>query len=275
LVVAVLALSALGSPEPAGAGDAIAGVCPDGSMFVVARPEDAPCARAKFVEPSELPPLRPEYLPRPYLWQVDQELRQESNPYNLIDRAQALRELRSGVGKAEPAAVTATAGARPRELAPAPVQGPAAAPALSDAQLRDLAQLIALRQDLAPAALVVDDAAGLEQLPLRFAYSTSAESLVRGALGESAGRVLVFSARASQASEFHPNFLVAQGGATFRPDPEQARESGLLLGRPGALPRGELLLGYLVLPERFDPARPLRIWWNDRELEATLSPPGS
>jgi len=84
--------------------------------------------------------------------------------------------------------------------------------------------------------------------------------------------VLLFSVRAAQPTEFYPNFLVAQDGATFRPDPEVAEQSGFVLGAAGSLPQGELRIGYLVIPERFALSRPLRIWWNDRELEATLAP---
>jgi hypothetical protein len=34
------------------------------------------------------------------------------------------------------------------------------------------------------------------------------------------------------------------------------------------------VIGYLVIPERFDLAQPLRIWLNDRDMEFTLSPQG-
>ncbi len=53
----------------------IAGVCPDGSAFIVQSRKDVPCRRAKLVPPDELPPLRPELLPHPYTWHVDQEAR--------------------------------------------------------------------------------------------------------------------------------------------------------------------------------------------------------
>jgi hypothetical protein len=121
---------------------------------------------------------------------------------------------------------------------------------------------------------VLSDAAGSEQLSLRFAYSSGAESRLREQLGAGQGRVLVFSVRAAQPGEFHPNFLLAQAGATFRPDPDLPAQSGFLLGTAGPLPKGQIRLGYLVLPERFDLSQPLRIWWNDRELDATLRPAG-
>ena len=80
----------------------IAGVCPDGSAFIVQSRADVPCPRAKLVPPDELPPLRPELLPHPYTWHVDQEARDPHNPYNLIDAAQKIRTLRAGEASGEP-----------------------------------------------------------------------------------------------------------------------------------------------------------------------------
>ena len=54
---------------------------------------------------------------------------------------------------------------------------------------------------------------GVEQLTLRFAHSSTAESRLRSELGLGQGRVLVFSVRAAQSVDFYPNFLLAQGGA--------------------------------------------------------------
>ena len=56
-----------------GAADAVAsvsGVCPDGSMFIVQRAESVPCEGAKAVDPMDVPPMKPAYLPRPYGWEV-------------------------------------------------------------------------------------------------------------------------------------------------------------------------------------------------------------
>ena len=72
--------------------DSVAGLCPDGSAFIVRRRADAPCDRAKFVDdPSDMPPLRPELLPRPYTWQLDHQARDPNNPYNLLDQAEQVR----------------------------------------------------------------------------------------------------------------------------------------------------------------------------------------
>ena len=51
----------------------ITGVCPDGSVFVVRNPASIPCTQARRVEPHRVPPMRPENLPRSYLWDVYRE----------------------------------------------------------------------------------------------------------------------------------------------------------------------------------------------------------
>ena len=47
-----------------GALASITGVCPDGSIYIVQHPESIPCRDSKAVDPSDVPPLKPEYLPR-------------------------------------------------------------------------------------------------------------------------------------------------------------------------------------------------------------------
>ena len=74
------ALAMLAAPLAAGAAT-LSGVCPDGSFFVVQSRDAVPCSQPHFVDdPSELPPLRPHLLPRPYTWYVDQEARNPNNP---------------------------------------------------------------------------------------------------------------------------------------------------------------------------------------------------
>ena len=92
-----LAAFALATPLPSGA-EAITGVCPDGSIFIVKNAKYIPCKAAKLVEPDEVPPIRPEYLPQPYAWKVYNESQNPNNPYNLIDAARAVRELREETG---------------------------------------------------------------------------------------------------------------------------------------------------------------------------------
>ena len=90
---AALLLCTLASVLAPAAG-AISGVCPDGSMFIVQHESQIPCKRAKVVEPDEIPPIKPEYLPTPYTWQVYNETNDPNNPYNLIDAAREVRALR-------------------------------------------------------------------------------------------------------------------------------------------------------------------------------------
>jgi hypothetical protein len=275
--------------------ESIAGVCPDGSIFVVAERANVPCARARFVAPSDLPPIKPQYLPRPYLQSVDEALRDERNPYNLIERAERIRALRAGEAMREPAsplpgggptaAGTPTAAAlgalAPRAEANSAAAGGAPAQplpglALTEQELADLVQVIVLRQSLAPATLTVRDLSGRPELELRYAYSPAFERRVRDALSAETAqrrpRVLAFSARSVRETELYPRFLVSQEGATFRPEPGDTTQLGLLLGAAGPMPAGTLVVGYLVLPPRFDPGVPLDLWWNDRRVTATLLP---
>src|SRR5688572_2916907 len=82
------------SSAPARA-ESIAGLCPDGSAFVVARREDAPCRDPKFIDASDMPPLRPQYIPRERAWQLNRQARDENNPYNLVDRREGVVQNRA------------------------------------------------------------------------------------------------------------------------------------------------------------------------------------
>jgi hypothetical protein len=245
--------------------ESLAGVCPDGSAFVVQQAADIPCARAKLVDPSELPPLRPELLPRPYKWMVDQEARDPKNPYNLVDEARRIRELRAGSADPAEAPTPAVAPLPPREEARL---------SLGESELRDLVKLVALRQQVAPAQLVVEDIHGRPQLYLQLAYSPAFEGRALEAAPAEDGRtrIIVFTARAGEPIDFYPNFLVTQGGATFRPDSLNGEEVRFLVGAPGPLAKGAMAVGYLRIPERFDPGQPMDLWWNDRSIEALLEP---
>jgi hypothetical protein len=260
-----LVMLALGTPSAFA--ESLVGVCPDGSAFIVQHERHIPCARAKLVDPSEMPPLRPQLLPRPYPWLVDQQMRDPHNPYNLIDAARKVREART----AQPEAATPTPLNAPTPAPPVP----RATPKLSfgDQDLKDLMQLIYLRQQLAPAEFVIEDALGAERLRIQVAHSEAVENQVLSALRPTGEwRVLVFSATAVETVEFHPNFFVVQDSRTFRPDPADPSEVGLLVGEPGTLEAGSATLGYLLIPTRFDVARELEVWWNDRSVEVTLAP---
>ena len=258
---------------PAGA-EALSGVCPDGSIFIVQRHADIPCKRAKLVDSAELPPIRPQLLPRPYNWMVDQEARNPNNPYNLVDSAQKLREIRNAE---EFASESPEASPPPEPVRPATGGGGLPQRAgllrLEEPELRDLARIVILRQRFARAALTVDDVHGDPQLMIELAHSPAFESRVLESVGRDDGLVVAFVARATESVEFWPNFLVVQGARTFRPDAAHPEELGILLGAPGQQSRGELVLGYFVLPEqRFDPTQPMDLWWNDRSVRATLEP---
>jgi len=260
----------VGENDLAGA-ESLAGVCPDGSVFIVKRASDVPCRRAKLVDPSEVPPLRPELLPNPYTWMIDQQSRDPHNPYNLIDAAEKIRALRAGesVPQKNQAAIGPGQAPAPQVTAPSP-----ATVRFSESQLRDISRLVALRQRLAPAKLRIEDVHGREQLEIEMAFSPSVEGQVLAALRESSGkrRVLMFAARSMAADEFYPNFFIVQGAMTFRPDPARGQEVGFLIGEAGALAPSERVVGYLMIPAKFDPSQPMDLWWNDQSVSAVLAP---
>jgi hypothetical protein len=257
--------------------DSVAGLCPDGSMFIVAREADAPCARAKFVDdPSHMPPIKPHFLPRPYTWYVDQESRDPNNPYNLLDAAEQIRAARNAQADRS-AAVEAEAEAQEPVLTGAIEPSAATQPApiglaLAEDETRDLVRLVVLRQEVAPATFTIEDVHRQEQLVIRLAHSATFEQRVRDALGAPDRHILLFSARAVTETEFQPNFFLVRDGATFRPDPENSREVGYIVGDAGPLEEGYIVLGYLSVPARFDPASDLEVWWNDHSLRTVLRP---
>jgi hypothetical protein len=263
----------------------ITGVCPDGSIFVVQSPEAVPCSGAKEVEPADLPPLKPELLPRPYAWEVFNQQQNPNNPYNLIDAARQVREAHAP-GAAEDAAreagqpaPTPAVSAGPQAATPAPK--PAAAHdgpvdlGLTDQDARDLALIVDLSQQKAPAAFAKGEE-GKPSLTVRVAPSAAFEARLRDILAASgreiAGPVVLFSVRAAARESFHPNFTFVQGHQAFHPDPEDPSQLGLIRGGVGELTPGSDLLGYVVLPEQVQLAQPLDIYWDDRQITATLRP---
>ncbi len=253
-----------------GRAESLSGVCPDGSFFIVQSLEGVPCPLAKLVDPADLPPIRPQLLPRPYTWYVDQQARDPNNPYNLLEAAEKIREARLPRPAAKPSRVT------PPTRSPessAPLTPPVR---FEEDELRDLVRLVELRQQVASAELTIEDLRGGERLRILLAHSRAFESILLEPLGlrPEDRRVIAFLVSApGEQAEFHPNFFVVQGSRTFRPDPEDPRELGLLVGAPGAIPAGSVALGYMIVPAAFDPAEPMEIWWNDRSVAATLAPP--
>lgn len=254
--------------------EAITGVCPDGSVFVVQQREQIPCSHSKEVEPSQVPPLRPEYMPSPYSWQLWNEERNPNNPYNLIDVGRKIRQARPG---AQPPPTPEGAAARTPSVAsapPGPSSGVVQAPVepldlgLSDQELRDLYEIVQLSQRRTPATLSREDAAGRGLFQVEVAHSQAFEQRLkkawtsRGGLGHS--RVLLFTAVSKSPSPFHANFTFVQGHLTYQPDARDPRQIGLLQGHLGNLKPGDVVLGYVVLPETMDLRGRLDVWWNDR-----------
>jgi hypothetical protein len=261
----------------------ITGVCPDGSIFVVQSPEAVPCSGAKEVEPGDLPPIKPELLPRPYAWEVFNQQQNPNNPYNLIDAARQVREARAAeAAGAAPGASTPPAPPPENDVSAPPPSRPAAARdggpvdlGLSDQEARDLALIVDLSQQRAPAAFARGDGAA-PALTLRVAPSAAFEGRLREAFaarGRSlGGPVLLFTVSAAEPASFHPNFTFVQGHQAFHPDPEDPSQLGWIRGGVGELTPESEVLGYVVLPEQVELAQPLDIYWDDRQITATLRP---
>ncbi len=268
------------------AGATISGVCPDGSMFIVHREADIPCSAAKRVAPDEMPPIKPEYLPRPYAWEIFQQQQNPNNPYNLVDKA---REVRAG--QFEPPAPSSLPGTEQPQSAPppsvssAPPPEPAppvsAAPpapaqlALSPAEKRDLALIVELTQERVPASFERPSSGGdAPTLVVRLAHSRAFEARLHGfwaTRGEpAAGPIVLFSVEAAAPGAFWANFTFTQGHTAFHANANDPQQLGLIDGSLGPLAAGDAVLGYVVLPADVDVAQPMDVYWNDRRLVATL-----
>ncbi len=276
--------------------ESISGVCPDGSIFIVQSASAIPCEEARRVEPEHVPPIKPQYLPRPYAWEVFQSRQDPNNPYNLVGSGRAAGERPVPPAPTEPAGAPPRPAAAPPPEAGAAPQVTAAAPALPGAptlprratppvalalgsdEIRDLVAIVELSQQRSPAMLVEPDAREPEIL-LRLARSSAFEARLRDAFAAAgqpvaAGPVLVFAAEALAPYAFYANLTFAQGHVAYHPDPQDRREIGILRGRQGDLAAGELALGYVVLPEGSDLAEPMDVYWNDRRITAVFAPGG-
>jgi hypothetical protein len=261
VVLGTLAL--LGIPMAAGA---ITGVCPDGSVFIVQSAESVPCKHAKEVDPSEIPPLRPEHLPRPYTWKVYDEAQNPNNPYFLIDAAREVRAMRAATPEAAGASAAEADGRRvpaasgPRDLG------------LAEDELRDLYLIVELSQEHALASFLKESADGRELIRVSFAHSQAFEDRFHEAHGSEGSPVLLFSAVAREPEAFHPLFSFVQGHIAFHPEEGNLAQLGVLQGRLGDLDGDEAVLGYVVLPPSIDLTRPIDVYWNDRLTTVTFSP---
>ena len=261
-----------GLADPAAA-RAITGICPDGSVYIVQAEAQVPCASSKRVAPHEVPPVRPEYRPRPYTWEVWNRASDPNNPYNLIDAARQVREFQESVGEGTPAQGAAPA---PEAEMPPFATGPLDL-GLSDQELRDLYLIVELSQEHAPAHIGRRTADGKGVFEVAFAHSSAFESELRRAWssrgGLGTGPVLVFTAHSKRPEAFYANFTVLQGHLSFQPDAHDPRQLGILQGRLGDLAAGELVLGYLVLPDAMALDDELDLYWNDRRVRARLGAP--
>lgn len=282
----MLAFAAVALVTPPAAGASITGICPDGSLFIVQRPEAIPCSDAKQLEPHEVPPLKPEFLPRPYSWEVFNQRNDPNNPYNLIDAARERRGLEGAsappptpdpgrIPQPPPEPERRSSGAAP---SPPTLASRTAEPldlGLTDQEQRDLALIVELAQQRAPATLVRRNGDATEGLVLRLARSAAFESCLRqatAARGISAlGHPILFVAVASSPESFYANLTFVQGHVAFHPDSADPSQLGVIRGHLGALEADEWVLGYAVLPEYLDPSRPMDIYWDDRQLTAQLT----
>ncbi len=83
---------------------------------------------------------------------------------------------------------------------------------------------------------------------------------------------MLFAADTQGSGAFHANLTFVQGHVAFRPESDSPFQLGLLRGHLGALRADDPVLGYVVLPEHFDLQHPIDIYWNDRQVTATLVP---
>jgi hypothetical protein len=267
-----------------GGAAAITGVCPDGSIFIVQRASAIPCPQAREVDPNDVPPLNPEFLPRPYGWERFNRRSDPNNPYNLVGAeppsvgAAPVTAPQTGASgsSAEPTGPDPRALGRATPMAVAPQAPSGVELALADQELRDLETIVDLMQEHAPATLVRMDAEGQRSAVLRLARSEAFEAHVHGVLARrgtpSEGAVVLFRALADREDAFHGNLTFVQGHVAYHPDASDPAQFGVIDGSLGALAPQQSVLGYAVLPAHVDVAAPMDVYWDDRRMRTTLRP---
>jgi hypothetical protein len=280
-----LVLAATGVCVASAGSASVTGVCPDGSMFIVQRAESIPCRDAKAVEPSDVPPMKPEYLPRPYGWEVFHRKNDPNNPYNLIHQQSPEPPTtvhRDPDGRSDPR----LAREQPRYETQVPersdFQGGSAPVARSEerndgsalelvnAEVEDLAMIVELSQRGAPASFTDDGSQGRVRLARSLAFEGRMRQHLAGRGHASGGSVVLFVADADSRGSFYGNLTFVQNGIAFHPSNENPYELGVIRGQLGPLENGSSVLGYVILPERLDPSYPIDVYWNDRQLTATF-----
>jgi hypothetical protein len=256
-------------------------------MFIVQRAESVPCRNAKAVEPTEMPPIKPEYLPRPHGWEVLHRRNDPNNPYNLIqqqppERPAPVQRTREEPNEPRRSPAQPVNEARVPERAAlqsgtAPVarseeRTREAALDFVDREIEDLVMIVELSQRGIPASFSDDGSQGR----VRFARSLAFEARIRehltGRGHASGGPVVLFVADADSGGSFYGNLTFVQDGIAFHPSNDNPTELGVIRGRLGPLDPASSVLGYVVLPERLDPSHPIDVYWNDRQLTATFQP---
>lgn len=282
-----LVLAATGVCVASAGSASVTGVCPDGSMFIVQRAESIPCRNAKAVEPSDVPPMKPEYLPRPYGWEVFHRKNDPNNPYNLIHQQppeppttvhrdpddrndpRLARELLRHETQA-PERSDFQGGSAP--VARSEERNDGSALELVNAEVEDLVMIVELSQRGAPASFSDDGSQGRVRLARSLAFEGRVRQHLAGRGHASGGLVVLFVADADSRGSFYGNLTFVQNGIAFHPSNENPYELGVIRGQLGPLENGSSVLGYVILPERLDPSYPIDVYWNDRQLTATFQP---
>jgi hypothetical protein len=231
--------------------------------------------------------MKPEYLPRPYGWEVFHRKNDPNNPYNLIQQqppeSPAPVDRNQGdpndprlppeqpVNEAHvPERSALQSGSAPVVRTQERVDG--AALDLGGSEVEDLAMIVELSQRGAPASFIDDGSQGRVRLARSLAFEARMREHLAGRGQASTGPVVLFVADADSGGSFYGNLTFVQNGIAFHPSNENPRELGVLRGRLGSLDPGGSVLGYVVLPERLDPSQPIDVYWNDRQLTATFQP---
>jgi hypothetical protein len=256
-------------------------------MFIVQRAESVPCRDAKAVEPSDVPPMKPEYLPRPYGWEVFYRKNDPNNPYNLIhaqpperqapvvrtldvpndrrlSREQPVNEARVPERSVLQSGLAPVAGSEER------IDGSALD--LVNTEVEDLAMIVELSQRGTPASFTDDGSRGRVRFARSLAFEARMREYLAGRGRASGGPVVLFFADAGSGGSFYGNLTFVQNGIAFHPSNDNPYELGVIRGQLGPLENGSNVLGYVVLPERLDPSHPMDVYWNDRQLTATFQP---
>jgi hypothetical protein len=283
----IFVLAVTGVSVAATGSASVTGVCPDGSMFIVQRPESVPCRDAKEVDPSDVPPMKPQYLPRPYGWEVFHRKNDPNNPYNLIQgqpvEPQApvhrTQDDRNDPQPSHEQPVNQVSAPERSNLqsASAPVARPEkradeSALNLVDTEADDLAMIVELSQRRAPASFADDGSQGRVRLARSLAFEARVLEHLSGSGQANNGPVVLFVADADSGGSFYGNLTFVQNGMAFHPSSDDPYQLGVIRGRLGSLENGSSVLGYVVLPDRLDPSHPIDVYWNDRQLTAIFQP---